>query len=68
MMAWEENEPNIQDFKSNNRALLKSSDIVKYKNKINKASNNWKTESQDAFRKFIYSPKKKTALFQGFNT
>jgi len=64
-MAWEEKEPNLHDFKSNNRALLKSSDIVKYKQQINRGGAIWKTENQDAFRKFIYSPSKKSALFQG---
>lgn len=59
-------EPNIHDFKSNNRALLKSSDIVKYKQQINRSNTAWKTESQDAFRKFIFSPSKKTAVFQGW--
>ena len=64
IMSWKQDD-NLKDYKSNNKALLKSSDIVKYKHKINKAANTWKTESQDAFRKFIYSPTKKTAVYQG---
>lgn len=65
-MSWEEKDRNIHDFKSNNRNLLKSSEIVKYKHQINRGGNIWKTENQDAFRTFIYSPTKKSAVFPGF--
>lgn len=63
-MTWKDDEKEIWNYQSQNKQILHSDDLTRFKKKIKKSDTNWKSESHDVYRKFVYSPSKKS-MFQG---
>jgi hypothetical protein len=62
LLSWNEEEVLAADFTTKNKELISTSALGQFKYKINKSNTNWVTENMDQFRKFAYSPEKKTLL------
>jgi len=63
ILSWNDSAKEAWNYTTKNKSLLESSALSKLKYKLKKAGSNWCTESMDQFRKFAYSPNKKTAIY-----
>lgn len=62
LLSWQEGDQAGSEYTTKNKELVSTSALGQFKYKINKSSTNWVTETMDQYRKFAYSPEKKSLL------
>jgi hypothetical protein len=63
LLSWKDEPEEIWDYTVRDKERIEINPINKIKYKIKKSESKWVTESMDQFRKFVYSPDKKKAVF-----
>jgi len=63
LLSWKDDNEGLFNYTKKDKEVIESNPANKLKYKINKSQSHWVTENMDQFRKFAYSPSKKTIFF-----